>query len=150
MQETQIQSPGWEYPLEKEMATHSSILEKFHGQRSLTGEPVHGAAEQDTVTHACTRLPALSPDYSRRSTPPHPRVNSWMILCLTLHTALLYFYHRYICTSQSFLMEHTLQLLENILTREDTGYLNLKEKIIAALAAHTYSTVVKTMQTALA
>ena len=26
MQETQIRSPGWEDPLEKEMATHSSIL----------------------------------------------------------------------------------------------------------------------------
>ena len=25
MQETQIQSPGWEDPLEKSMATHSSI-----------------------------------------------------------------------------------------------------------------------------
>ena len=26
MQETQVQSQGWEDPLEKEMATHSSIL----------------------------------------------------------------------------------------------------------------------------
>ena len=26
MQETRVQSPGWEDPLEKEMATHSSIL----------------------------------------------------------------------------------------------------------------------------
>ena len=26
MQETQIHSPGWEDPLQKEMATHSSIL----------------------------------------------------------------------------------------------------------------------------
>ena len=26
MQETQVQSLGWEDPLEKEMATHSSIL----------------------------------------------------------------------------------------------------------------------------
>ena len=26
MQETWVQSLGWEYPLEKEMATHSSIL----------------------------------------------------------------------------------------------------------------------------
>ena len=26
MQGTQVQSPGWEDPLEKEMATHSSIL----------------------------------------------------------------------------------------------------------------------------
>jgi len=35
-QETQIQSLGWEEPLEKEMATHFSILAgKSHGQRSL-------------------------------------------------------------------------------------------------------------------
>ena len=26
MQETQVRSLGWEYPLEEEMATHSSIL----------------------------------------------------------------------------------------------------------------------------
>ena len=26
MQETQVRSPGWEDPLEKSMATHSSIL----------------------------------------------------------------------------------------------------------------------------
>ena len=26
MRETQVQSPGWEDPLEKEMAIHSSIL----------------------------------------------------------------------------------------------------------------------------
>ena len=36
MQETQIESLGWEDPLEKGMATLSSILDKeFHGQRSL-------------------------------------------------------------------------------------------------------------------
>ena len=26
MRETRVQSPGWEYPLDREMATHSSIL----------------------------------------------------------------------------------------------------------------------------
>ena len=36
MQEIQVQSLGWEDPLEKEMATHSSILpEKSHEHRSL-------------------------------------------------------------------------------------------------------------------
>ena len=36
MQEAQVQSLGEEDPLEKEMATCSSILAgKFHGQRSL-------------------------------------------------------------------------------------------------------------------
>ena len=38
MQETHVQSLGWEDPLEKEMATHSSILPgKSHRQRSLAG-----------------------------------------------------------------------------------------------------------------
>ena len=37
-QETQVQSLGWENPLEKGMATHSSILAgEFHGQSSLVG-----------------------------------------------------------------------------------------------------------------
>ena len=37
-QETRVRSLGQEDPLEKEMATHSSILGwEFHGQRSLTG-----------------------------------------------------------------------------------------------------------------
>ena len=36
VQETQVCSLGWEDPLEKEMATHSSILAwRIHGQRSL-------------------------------------------------------------------------------------------------------------------
>ena len=36
MQETQVQSLGWENPLEKEMVTDTSILPgKPHGQRSL-------------------------------------------------------------------------------------------------------------------
>ena len=36
MQETRVQSLGWEDPLEKEMATQSSILAwKFHRQRNL-------------------------------------------------------------------------------------------------------------------
>ena len=38
MQEMQVRSLSQEDPLEKEMATHSSILaEEFHGQRSLVG-----------------------------------------------------------------------------------------------------------------
>ena len=38
MQETCVRSLGWEDPLEKEMATHSSILAwKICGQRSLAG-----------------------------------------------------------------------------------------------------------------
>ena len=39
MQETWVPSLGWEDPLEKEMAAHSSNswLEKSHGQGSLVG-----------------------------------------------------------------------------------------------------------------
>ena len=38
MQETQVQSLGWEDTLEKGMATHSSILTgEFQGHRSLVG-----------------------------------------------------------------------------------------------------------------
>ena len=37
-QETQVQSLGWEDPLEEGMATHSSVFAwRIHGQRSLAG-----------------------------------------------------------------------------------------------------------------
>ena len=36
MQETQVQSMGWEDPLEEEMTTHFSVLAwEFHGQSCL-------------------------------------------------------------------------------------------------------------------
>ena len=38
MQEIQVQSLGWEDPLEKGMATHSSILAHGHGQEFLPME----------------------------------------------------------------------------------------------------------------
>ena len=38
MQETRVQSPDWEDPLEKGMATHCSFFPgEFHGQRNLAG-----------------------------------------------------------------------------------------------------------------
>ena len=48
MQETQVQSLGWEDPLEKKMATHSNIFAgKLHGQRSLVGySPVQFSSVQ--------------------------------------------------------------------------------------------------------
>ena len=51
MQKTWVQSLCWEDPLEKEMATHSSILaEEFRKQRSLVGYGVHEAAKvSDTI-----------------------------------------------------------------------------------------------------
>ena len=48
MRETWVQSLGWEDPLEKGMATHSSILpEECHGQRSLAGYSPWGRKELD-------------------------------------------------------------------------------------------------------
>ena len=50
MQETQLQSLGQEDPLEKEMATHSSILAgESHGQRSLVGYSLWGQEESDMI-----------------------------------------------------------------------------------------------------
>ena len=50
MRETWIRSLGWEDPLEKEMATHSSILAwRSHGQRSLAGYSPWGHKESDTT-----------------------------------------------------------------------------------------------------
>ena len=51
MQETQVQSLGWEDPLEKRMATHSSVLpRKSHGQRSLVVYSPGGHKESDYST----------------------------------------------------------------------------------------------------
>ena len=48
IQETWVQSLGREDPLEKEMATHCSILAwESHGQRSLVGYSPRGHKESD-------------------------------------------------------------------------------------------------------
>ena len=50
MRETQVQSLGWEDPLEKEMAIRSSILpSEPYGQRSLVGYSPQGCKELDTT-----------------------------------------------------------------------------------------------------
>jgi len=50
VQETWVQSLDWEDLLEKEMATHSSILPgKSHGQRSLVGCSPWGHKESGTT-----------------------------------------------------------------------------------------------------
>ena len=50
MQENQVRSLVGEDPLEKEMATHSSLLPgKSHGQRSLVGYSPWGRKESDTT-----------------------------------------------------------------------------------------------------
>ena len=48
--ETRVPSPSWEDPLEKEMATHPSVLAReSHGQRSLVGYSPWGRKESDTT-----------------------------------------------------------------------------------------------------
>ena len=50
MRETWVLSLGREDPLEKEMATHSSILlREYHGWRSLVGYSSQGRKELDTT-----------------------------------------------------------------------------------------------------
>ena len=50
---TQVPSLDRENPLEKEMATHSSILDgKFHGQKSLVGYSPWGCKESGTTKAA--------------------------------------------------------------------------------------------------
>ena len=47
MQETQVQSLGWEDPLEKEMATPVFLPGESHGWRSLVGYSPRGCKESD-------------------------------------------------------------------------------------------------------
>ena len=56
MQETRVQSPGWEDPREEEMATHSSILANNKLlQYSCLGNPLDRGAWWATV-HGVTRV----------------------------------------------------------------------------------------------
>ena len=58
MQEIQVQSLGWEDPLEKVMATTPVFVPgESHGQRSLVGHSPQGHTQLDTTEaneHACT------------------------------------------------------------------------------------------------
>ena len=57
VQETEVQSLGQEDPMEKEMATHSSILPgEFHGQRSLEGYSPQGCKQLDTTEASKTHV----------------------------------------------------------------------------------------------
>ena len=50
MQEMRVWSLGWENPLEKEMATHSSFVAwKSHGWKSLVGYSPWGCKESDST-----------------------------------------------------------------------------------------------------
>ena len=55
MQEMWVQSLGWDDLLEKETATHSSILAwKSHGKWSLAGYSPWGGKESNATEHAHT------------------------------------------------------------------------------------------------
>ena len=62
MKKTQVQSLGWEDPLAKEMATHSSNLGsgKSPGQTSLMGYSPRGHKELDTTKQLNNNLMMLS------------------------------------------------------------------------------------------
>ena len=51
IQETRVQSLGWEDPLEEETATHSRVFlpGESHGQRSPVGYSPLGHKESDTI-----------------------------------------------------------------------------------------------------
>ena len=55
MQETQVQFLGQEDPLEKKMATHSSIrILEYSMDRVAWQATVHGVTKSLTTQHACT------------------------------------------------------------------------------------------------
>ena len=57
VQESWVRCLGWEDPLEKEMATHSSILAwEIHGQKSLVGCSPWGHKESGTTERLILKL----------------------------------------------------------------------------------------------
>ena len=55
MQETQVQTLGWEDPLDKGMATHSGILAwEIPSAEEPGGLQSMGSQEMDMTEHACT------------------------------------------------------------------------------------------------
>ena len=64
MQETQVQSLGWEDPLEKEMATHSSILAWEVPWTEEPGRPQSRGCKESDMTEQLHFL-SLSVQFSR-------------------------------------------------------------------------------------
>ena len=74
MQETQFRYLGWEDPLEKKMATHSSVLAwEIHGQRHLRGYSPWG----QRVRH----------DWATKPPPQVPITNSILVTLVVQHTS---------------------------------------------------------------
>ena len=64
MQKSWVWSLGREDPLEKGMATHSSMPGEFHGQRSLAGYSPWGCKESDVTEQRCTHTHTHTHSYS--------------------------------------------------------------------------------------
>ena len=88
MQKTQVRSLGWEDPLEKGMATHSSILAwRIHRQRSLVGYSPWGYKEFD-MTEWLTLIYFAFTNQSRKGIFLEYH-NDWILICLPLLTEVV-------------------------------------------------------------
>ena len=95
MRETWVQSLGWEYPLEKEMATHSSILAwriswtEEPGRLQSTGSQRvrHDWATSLSLSLSCTDLSHMGPTLLPLKLPYRPP-SSVFTQCSLLHWEL--------------------------------------------------------------
>ena len=67
MQETRVQSLGWEDALQKRMATHSSILAgNSHGERNLVGYSPWCHKESDTTERLILSLTLIKKQMNKK------------------------------------------------------------------------------------
>ena len=88
MQETQVWSLSWEDPLEKGMATHSSIVawKTQNGQRSLVGYSPWGHKASDITE------PVTLSHFEPLNEPALELLFLWMMLCQILYLTDAYIY----------------------------------------------------------
>ena len=107
MQETLVQYLSWEDALEKEMATHSSILAgKSHGQRSLAGFSLWSHNEFSSV-HSLSRIRLSATPWTAARQASLSITNSRSLLRLTSIKSVMPSSHLILC--------HPLHLLLPIL-----------------------------------
>ena len=87
MQETQVRSLGREDPLEKRMATHSSILawsipwtEEPGGPQSMGSQRVRHNWATNPTTISTSEIAQMSFEYDRNMSRREPGISSWYIL----------------------------------------------------------------------
>ena len=103
--ETQVQSLSQEYPLEEEMATHSSIFAgKSHGQRSLAGYGPWGHKESDTTEW----LTHLTDIYCGRAIwwNPSQLKAKWEIISINLYKCYYLFKEKYMSIICDVILEY--------------------------------------------